>query len=464
MFKKTLVALAITSAAFGANAATNVKVDVDATSKAVGALVSGKSTVQISAEGVVGSASINFAKQGLMVDIEETTDSGMGTLAYVQIELTGGTFHPSAAPTFTFFDETTSADTSVDVDSTTYVNGGTVRLALDDAARAAIATQIGATTSKNANDFGFGITGIAINNTLSAGDKVSAKVSFVSNVGASLMHSASVDYATVAKQFSTSVTASTEKVSVGDARKKFVGTTAADQVTTTFNVSTVSGVADLYKATTTGTQKVTSSIVGDFSFLDSDGDNKVDTGNVGTGYVKGGQSLAASTDVDLSGASVQTNSDTYTVTVDKTRVIPTQYFTYTAGITYNNASLTAATYSASGAAGSWTLDGSTDTLAFMPFGDAYSQSITVTNNGTVEGAISVEFQFEGTTSIVDLGMTAAANAITDISAKVRAAAADKGIEGNARIRVIIDSPESQIVTTGLYYSKADGDRVLIPTL
>lgn len=111
-------------------------------------------------------------------------------------------------------------------------------------------------------------------------------------------------------------------------------------------------------------------------------------------------------------------------------------------------------------AGSWTLDGSTDDIELMPFGSEYAQSITVANRGSVEGAITVTLKADGKTYSKELSQVAAANSVTNISLAVAAFAAESGITGNAHVNVVVNAPDANIGVKGVYYHKASADRVL----
>lgn len=115
---------------------------------------------------------------------------------------------------------------------------------------------------------------------------------------------------------------------------------------------------------------------------------------------------------------------------------------------------------ATASAGSWTLDGSTDDIELMPFGSEYAQSITVANRGTVEGAITVTLKADGKTYSKELSQAAAANSVTNISLAVAAFAAESGITGNAHVNVVVNAPKGNIGVKGVYYHKASADRVL----
>lgn len=131
--------------------------------------------------------------------------------------------------------------------------------------------------------------------------------------------------------------------------------------------------------------------------------------------------------------------------------------------TIESTAVTASTGTASipaASAGAWTLDGSSDDIELMPFGTEYAQSITVANRGTVEGAITVTLKAEGKTYTKELTQMAAANSVTNISLEVAAFAKESGITGNAHVNVVVNAPKDNIGVKGVYYHKASADRVL----
>ena len=132
-----------------------------------------------------------------------------------------------------------------------------------------------------------------------------------------------------------------------------------------------------------------------------------------------------------------------------------QSFTYST--VYTDATPTAITLA--GSAGAFTLDGSTTDIGFLPFSSDYAQSITVTNTGSVVGAISVVLTADGMDYSKTLTAVADAKSVTNISLEVAAFAAESGISGNAAVNVTTNSPG--IVVKGLYYHKPSADRVLV---
>lgn len=113
-------------------------------------------------------------------------------------------------------------------------------------------------------------------------------------------------------------------------------------------------------------------------------------------------------------------------------------------------------------AGKFTLDGSTTNVAFLPYGANYAQSVTVTNRGSVEGAITVDVTANGVTHSQQLAAMSTAKSVTDISSEVKALVASKfgaDFEGNVSLSIVTNSPD--IEATALYFAKSDADRVLV---
>ena len=477
MFKKTLVALAITGLSIGANAATVVAVDTDATNVVVTAASGADNQVLISSEGAVGAAALTFGNFGLNVEVDDdgTSKKGYNTLKTVTVTLSAGTLHPSSAPVITVIDETTNDATAGTAGANTIAigtaavsypaSGNQVTFTFDAADRTAFG-ELTAANTNDADNFNFLISGLAISNDLAAGTDITAKVDFVSEVGATLMDTASVKFASVINQFSVAFDSGdtlTDKVDVSKGRTVFVtgnGTTK----TQTLKLDVKSAKVDLNGAVSAGANddNLVVTVNGDFTFVDADADDKVDTGFVATGYQKAGQSLVVTNAAPgVSGTAAQTLDADFTITTDGKVALPTQAYTYGVSLSYNNASLTDGTFTAAGSAGAWTLNGGSAEVAFLPFGSAFSQSVTVTNTGNVEGSITVDWNYNGTTTTTLLTSTAKPKAVTDISAELRELAESAGITGNAALSFVINSPSGQIAVKAVYYSKADQDRAVV---
>jgi len=110
--------------------------------------------------------------------------------------------------------------------------------------------------------------------------------------------------------------------------------------------------------------------------------------------------------------------------------------------------------------GAWTLNAASRTVDMLPFGSAYAHSITVTNPSKLDADISVTLVGNGTSVTETLGVAAKAQSATEIGPLVAAIANSKGMD-KASVTVVVDAKD--VVVKGLFYSKADGDRVLMTT-
>jgi hypothetical protein len=261
------------------------------------------------------------------------------------------------------------------------------------------------------------------------------------------------------------------EVKVGALRTNFGTGVYDDALKVTFTdyapLAGEAAVAALVGAAPTGT-KVT--LNGDFSFLDTNADGKITSAD--KIFPVFAQTAGTTATTIVAAADLQSVSFVgptaftaagLTITaanVAGDTVIKDQKFTVDTEITYTPKTGGAVKAVASQSAGAWTLDGANQDIAFLPFGNEYAQSVTVSNSGTVEGAITVALSFEGTTFTKTLTAVAAKLSVTNISLEVAALAAESGITGNAQINVIVNAPAASIDVKGVYYHKASQDRVL----
>ena len=216
--------------------------------------------------------------------------------------------------------------------------------------------------------------------------------------------------------------------------------------------------------------------------METDGDAGIDAGELAAAFAATGAADTYTSAIDAAGTkitvtvadaaaanTVEAMTATFTnaglsVTATPNSKLPTQVITLDSTIKYNTAAPAAATKvtATAQAAGSWTLNGSNDDIAFLPFGSDYAQSITVTNTGSVAGAITVDLTAGGKTYTKTLTAVADAKSVTNISLEVAAFAAASGITDNARIKVVVNAPDAnnEIQVKGLYFHKPTTDRVL----
>lgn len=272
-------------------------------------------------------------------------------------------------------------------------------------------------------------------------------------------------------QYSTSFAVATDKldatISVASLRANFGTGVYSDALLVAVNEYAPTGtqVWSAFKGVAPTASKVT--LKGDFSFLDTNADGKIDgTDDITTPFVVAGgaTAFAIATDMQsvvLTGPVAFTNAGV-TITAGNAAgetIIKDQVFTVDTSLTYATA-IGNATETASMAAGEWDLDGFTGDIAFLPFGSQYAQSVTITNTGTVVGAITVTLTYDGVEYTKTLSAVAAANSVTNISLELAAFAAESGVVGNAGVNVVVNATTANIALKGVYYHKADGDRVL----
>ena len=271
-------------------------------------------------------------------------------------------------------------------------------------------------------------------------------------------------------QYLTSFAASTDKldatVSVASLRTNFGTGVYTDVVAPTFaDYTPLTGEGwNAGLALQGGAPTATKFTVnGDFSFLDTNGDGKIATGDKIPAPFSG--TVAIASDMQsftvTGGAAFAKVSSTITAGNAAGDVtIENQSFTVDTETTYTPKTGATAKKTNSLAAGGWDLDGSDDDIALMPFGSEYAQSITVANDGSVEGAITVTLIADGKTYVKTLDAVAAAKSVTNISLEVAAFAEASGITGNAFVNVVANVPQANIFVKGVYYHKASADRVL----
>jgi|GEM_PF-974613 len=283
--------------------------------------------------------------------------------------------------------------------------------------------------------------------------------------------STATEVAAFRTQYTNAITKLNGEVSTGAGRAEFTTSANLDELTVT--PTNNSGDVDALTVT-----KVVHTIKGNFSWL-MDYDAGAKDGSLSAAELA---SAIAFTPTgggadDAVAYSINTALDTITATVTVTGAIDTAKFgfknignaaggsvivapqSFTIGSVASDASNNTITL-ADASAGAFTLDGSTANIAFLPFGSDYAQSITVTNPGTVEGAITVDLTANGTTYTKTLSAIATAKSVTNISLEVAAFAAESGVDGNARVSVTVNAPN--IETEGLYFHKPTADRVLVP--
>lgn len=455
MFKKTLIALTVAGVAFNASAALTIDAG------GVGATAKGQ---LISAEGVANTASLT--PTAVTAELGGTL-TNYTSIDKIRVTVTGGTLTPATdvAVAWNDVDNTEGAAGGSTADLATL---GTVTYPSTSVALIDLATADESKVSayRTAGDT-FVITGLDIAPTsIATGAEISYTVEILSSVGGAVVDTKTGVVATVVNQFASKVSASagTVDIDVGDDRLTFVGDVKTDAIT----VDVTSAQVD-HAAATAETEALTTVLNGSFGFLGSTTTlvaaqvgTTTGTPSVATDFSSVTEAQAAFAGGVFDGAGADTTSETYTITVNgTTHVLAPQTFSVDVDFDYADAASKAGSYSNTLSGGAWTLNGASAYIPFMPFQSAFSQAITVANKGSVPGAITVDWVYNGTTVTTPLTVMAAANTVTDISSAVRAAAAANGVVGNAALTIVVNSPTGDIKVKALYYSKADKDRGLV---
>jgi hypothetical protein len=449
MLKKTMMAIGIAAvAASGANAASTLAVSGASSTKTGltigGALIPGSDVIDMRADGF---NALVYTVQGTSTDAAAFANS----LKHIDIELTNGSISPASSITAEWGGVSMSNASTTTI---TYPTANTIRLVTAVSTGALESIVSGSTLT---------VAGLKVlPQTIETSGTVTAGVKAVSTVADSTIDSASAVLATYINEFTASVASAFNGVI--DVAKDQTGYADGQIDAAQMKLQNIQAQKfDVDSATGTFT------FSGDFAFLDTDGDGKLEAkeGALGTSSSMTLSTPAASLDV-VSGsiATVANGVSTATLTVTASseadaKVIPVQTFTGAVTASYTRDGKTVVVPVASDLTlGAWTLNAASRTVDMLPFGSAYAHSITVTNPSKLDADISVTLVGNGTSVTETLGVAAKAQSATEIGPLVAAIANSKGMD-KASVTVVVDAKD--VVVKGLFYSKADGDRVLMTT-
>ena len=429
MFKKTLLAAALAASAFGANAALTVTT----------------TSADISSQGLPLTKAYELASVEVTLSASELsalTDGSKLRLVFT------GAFVASAPTGTTAYGDNSTTSTATPAFGAAVATSTTIVVPISTAPTSTGAQIAGDTITVNTIPLLLSSAAVGSKVNVTASILTSSDVEFTST------RSASTEAAEVVEQFKAVVTSGADaKIDVANARLTFESKAKTDTIVLT--------------GTTTGTGatavSATVTVKGDFTddiASLSDGTNNY--------VINTAKSEAAYTYTTSSTPSVSTflgGATTLTATVDGLDAIAPRAFTTSVGLSYTDAETAARTQALAtdAASGSWTLNGDGGKISFLPFGSEFSQSVTITNTGKVDGEITVDWFSDGNTATTPLTAVATANSVTDISAELRAKAAAAGITGNAALNFVVNSPLGDIQIDALYYSKSDKDRGVVLT-
>lgn len=213
----------------------------------------------------------------------------------------------------------------------------------------------------------------------------------------------------------------------------------------------------------------TLTVEGDFSFLDVDGDEAIDNDfdvtpdtGVTLAFADDFQSLTLRgdvTSVDGAANSIETGLD---IEFDGNTEIPLLTATGTMTFGYGSGSLGGGAFEASATAVNWTLDGSTGTIGYMPYGSGITQIIYVTNNRPNDAAVTVyaDDQNGDRFGPVTLDVVAVGNGVTKLQDAIRTALIAEGFSGSGPVELTITTDSTNVTYFGSYNVR--GDRNFTP--
>jgi hypothetical protein len=444
MFKKTLIALSMVAASGTVVAASTSTVTVSGAT-AVGTTVS--------AQGYASTETVDFDQANAIVYTVQANASETATYQNstknVLISLENATINPAGSPTVYWFSLSDSTSSAVQTSGISYPTASSILVTPTAQLSGAKSIVSG---SKMA------IYGLKLNASgVASGSTISAKIDFNSSIPGATVATATGTAATFISEYYASVTGLFDaKVDVAADRKAYEsGASDVAAVTITDLAAQQHDTTPAYSYTWNG----------DFEFLDDDGDGKFEsTEGTINGQVSGSSvALTYNGSIASSGyvSSVSSAISVAPSTAATKRVITApQEFSVDVVVSYADAAGKAKklTLLDGAKAGSWSLNGDTTVMPFLPFGSDYAHSISVTNASAADGEISITLMADGKSYDKTLDTKAAAKSVVNIGKEVSAFAAENKLTG-AQLTIVTNA--KSVSVTGIYYSKADGDRVLV---
>jgi hypothetical protein len=458
MFKKSLLALALTATAFGA-AASKIEVGTIVTGTFT-ALTAGTPAAPTAA--IVSSEGLTLASNRVAFDGANNTNPGES----VALKFELGSEYPASS---VFVVEVTGAEfntsgTGAVTPSLAAIGGAPAMNALDVTGATKLIFNV--PTGQNTGDQHY---------LTAALKNVTGDVTFTIYGNAPVIQGFDRKELKVlapkAQHKISAVNTTSEKIDVAKDRLQFSNASSTDFSVTvareTVNVHTVEGYDD-----TAGKAGIKLTLANDFSSYDTDNDQKLDDEKVK--FEKIGGTLA----LDKSGVITvtQQNNGTLaaqgvTVTVDSKNatVLAPAAFTGNVVSKYRLKSDTAktASYSSDVAFGSWTLNGSVVQVPYLPFGDNTVAMLRLTNTSTKTGDLSVRYLLEGSVNEwKSLGVVGSIGpGVTNISNLVMdAIKADADVtKGKVAIELTTNVPTDNVDVTAIFKVISDADRGVVAT-
>ena len=453
MFKKTLLAAALAAATFGANAATVI------TTQVAGPEV-------ISNQGLPATGAFTLVDD-VILTLKATDTTGITDGGRLVVTVTGAFFtNPAGA--------------------TAAVGGALVNETVTVDAAASTSTKLIFDLAENADDWTVAdadtITISGIQLQISGTEvKLSSVFQTATNIDVASTAAPAASVAKVGDQWVAGVVVDLDAapnasgnlnalINVGDNRETFVDDAASDSATTdtlSFDVNTVGAGADLNDVTVT--------IAGDFTNIASVVATTATAAAPVTYVVNTAKTEAAFT-YTVDG----TKTDMTEVTANGTSVLFTlatgtaaasmevSTFNVSIDVDYDDAESVQGDFSplTTAAAGGFELNGSSDTLEYVPFGPNTALILQATSTFDEDALVSVSYLNPTTGLMVELEniATATANSVSRLGPTIAAAIiADSGLEsGKTRIVVTINAPDADVSLFTGFKDTSDKDRLGLP--
>ncbi|CCQ10312.1 hypothetical protein PALB_11770 [Pseudoalteromonas luteoviolacea B = ATCC 29581] len=458
MFKKSLLAVALSATAFGAAASTIdvVNVTTAEANATTAAVVSQYATGGKARAAVAGKEGLALAGDALT--LEGVSDASGSNVA---IRFAPGAGYPNgSAVTFEItgaeFD-TTGATPSLEVveDSGTFANADDMQFLSRSATK--LVFQVKDDEAENAQKFLLNTKLVKITGDV----KVTA---YASTPVVSEIDKTSATVLTLKTQIGSKATATTGVVDVSKDRKQFV-----DASKSAFEVAITDATADIDTLKVTA-KKVEVKLNNDLSGFDTDGKGTFDDG---VAIVATDTDTTFAYDKDKKTSTIsRTNaaafSDTYglkfTPTSTNKIVLSNTSFSGALTATYTDGTKDGE-YKADVAYGSWSLNGSQVEIPYMPFGDNTAVVLRITNTSSKTGDLTVRYMLEdGQNTWKSVGVVGSIGpGVTDIGAKVlNAVKADAGVtSGKVALDLTTNVPGDNVDLTALFKVVSEQDRAVM---
>jgi hypothetical protein len=419
MFKKTLIALALSTAAMTANATTIETV--------------GQATAttphSISAQTLTAAKTTILADINIILDIADTTT--IVNTAEMTVTLTGAVFNSGVGMLAAGTAKATSATPTNAGSSVTYV--------------------LANVTGYNDKET------ITLDNLPiildSLTSDVTVTVSFATTGGTPISGtSASLKVASVANEWSVTVAKLDAQIDVEDDRETFVGDLTTDTLGFTFADTDTGGGAQLGDYTVT--------LTGDFTNVAS-----IAGYTINSAKTEAEATFTAGDANDLSGEGIAADAVFTIVSGTKAVALSEQDFSAAIEVEYSTDKTFALLTAAAANAGGWELNSTSTSINYAPFGPNTQLILNATSVFTEDASVDLEYKSPVTNksvTLTDIG-TVAANSVTKLGDIVSAAiVAEEGVtSGKTSLKLSVNAPEGNVTFFAGFKDKVTGSRMAL---